>query len=53
MFGSNMPMDAMSTTHRELVATMRGLVADAAGPADARAFFHDNACRVYGLRAAS
>jgi L-fuconolactonase len=53
MFGSNMPMDAMSTTHRELVATMRGLVAEAAGPADARAFFHDNACRVYGLRAAS
>lgn len=49
MFGSNMPIDAMSTTHRDLVATMRRLVDDSADPAGARAFFHDNACRVYGL----
>lgn len=49
MFGSNMPMDAMSTTHRDLVATMEALVDTAGDRADARAFFHDNAARLYRL----
>lgn len=49
VFGSNMPMDAITVSHEGLLGTVRELVASTAGAADAHRFFYDNARRAYGL----
>jgi len=49
LFGSNMPMDAMTVGHEELLDTVLELVTSTATASEAHRFFDDNARRTYDL----
>jgi predicted TIM-barrel fold metal-dependent hydrolase len=48
MFGSNFPLDGLYGSYDALVGAMEQLTSTL-GPDERRAFFHDNAVRVYRL----
>ncbi|WP_243772893.1 amidohydrolase family protein [Actinomadura barringtoniae] len=49
LFGSNMPMDAMTVSHEGLLDTVVGLVTSTGTTSEGRRFFSENARQVYTL----